>query len=373
MNPVRRTVLRRAAAAVAAAAVSPAIVPAAWAQSTPTRREFQPQANDWRTFDLTTRVDVAEVMGTTDLWLPVPSIERDWQRSVGDEFSTNGQARLMRDGRYGARYLWVQFAADERKPWVELTSRVQTRNRVVDWTAKPAAEDAETLRFWLQPTHWIPTDGIVAKTAQQATRGATTDLEKVRRIYEWVVTNTFRDPKTRGCGEGDIKTMLETGNLGGKCADLNAIFVGLCRASGVPARDVYGVRVAPSAFGYQQLGAPSASLQGAQHCRAEVYLRGHGWLPMDPADVTKVMRMETPEWIKTPDHPLVASVNHALFGNWEGNWVGWNMAHDLKLPQAQGGDLGFLMYPEGESGGQRLDHYAPDQFRYRISARELTA
>ena len=38
--------------------------------------------------------------------------------------------------------------------------------------------------------------------------------------------------------------MLETGNLSGKCADLNALYVGLCRAVGVPARDVYGVRVA---------------------------------------------------------------------------------------------------------------------------------
>ena len=48
----------------------------------------------------------------------------------------------------------------------------------------------------------------------------------------------------RGCGVGDIRAMLETGNLGGKCADLNALFVGLARAAGIPARDVYGVRVA---------------------------------------------------------------------------------------------------------------------------------
>ncbi len=45
----------------------------------------------------------------------------------------------------------------------------------------------------------------------------------MRALYDWVVTNTYREPKVRGCGEGDIKTMLETGNLGGKCADLNAL------------------------------------------------------------------------------------------------------------------------------------------------------
>ena len=102
-------------------------------------------------------------------------------------------------------------------------------------------------------------------------------MEKAQKLYDWIVTNTFREPKVRGCGEGDIKTMLETGNLGGKCADLNALFVGLCRAVGVPARDVYGLRVAPSAFGYRELGGNNmASLKGAQHCRAEVYLNGYG-------------------------------------------------------------------------------------------------
>ena len=87
------------------------------------------------------------------------------------------------------------------------------------------------------------------------TADARTDEEKARRIYEWVVENTFRDPETRGCGVGDVKSMLELGDLGGKCADLNALFVGLARAAGLPARDVYGIRVAKSAFGYREPGS----------------------------------------------------------------------------------------------------------------------
>src|SRR5256885_5737844 len=86
--------------------------------------------------------------------------------------------------------------------------------------------------------------------------------------------------------------MLETGNLGGKCADLNALYVGLARASGLPARDVYGVRVAKSQFGYRSLGAGTANITRAQHCRAEVHLAGFGWVPVDPADVRKVVLEE---------------------------------------------------------------------------------
>ncbi len=59
--------------------------------------------------------------------------------------------------------------------------------------------------------------------------------------------------------------MLESGTLGGKCADLNALFVGLLRASDIPARDIYGVRVAPSKFGYKSLAPIPTSSQG-QHC-----------------------------------------------------------------------------------------------------------
>jgi transglutaminase-like putative cysteine protease len=73
--------------------------------------------------------------------------------------------------------------------------------------------------------------------------------------------------------------MLETGNLKGKCADLNALYVGLARASGLPARDVYGLRVAKSEFGYRSLGAGTPNVTRAQHCRAEVYLTGFGWVP----------------------------------------------------------------------------------------------
>ena len=32
----------------------------------------------------------------------------------------------------------------------------------------------------------------------------------------------------------------------------------------------------------------------AQHCRAEFYAASHGWVPVDPADVRKVMLEEPP-------------------------------------------------------------------------------
>ena len=158
----------------------------------------------------------------------------------------------------------------------------------------PPKANRDELQYFLRPTKLIPTDGIVKSTADEITKGSKTDVDKARAIYEWIVENTFRNPKTRGCGTGDIRFMLETKDLGGKCADLNALYVGLARAAGLPARDVYGIRTAKSDLGYKSLGPATETVTKAQHCRAEVYLTDYGWVPVDPADVRKVVLEEPP-------------------------------------------------------------------------------
>ena len=343
----------------------------AWAQ----QKTFAPKPGQWRTFEVTTRVEILKPVGATKVWLPLPSINSDYQKSLESNWTApDAQVSLVEDGKYGARILVVDFPASVTHPSIELTSRVQTQDRAADWSRKSAArEDAAALKRWLEPTELIPTDGIVRRTAEEAIRGKRTDRDKSQALYDWVVTNTYREPKTRGCGVGDIKAMLESGNMGGKCADLNALFVGMARSVGIPARDVYGVRMAPSAFGYKALSANSANITRAQHCRAEVYLAGYGWTAMDPADVAKVMREETSEWIKSASHRLVAPVKQRLFGSWEGNWLAFNLAHDVDLPGARGPKVAFFMYPNAETGNERLDSLDPDNFKYVMSARELTA
>lgn len=366
----RRNFLTKTALAGAATAL-PAL---SFAQASAPARQFAPQSGAWRTFDVTTRIDIARADGATRVWVPLPGLNTDWQKSQDSRYTSNAKSEMLMEGKDGASLLYAEFAAGQTDLRIEVTSRVQTQNRSVDWTRQNApAEDAATLAYWTQATEMLPTDGIVLRTAQEAVGNARTDVQKAQAIYDWIVVNTFRDPKVRGCGPGDIKSMLDTGNLSGKCADLNALFVGLCRAAGLPARDVYGVRLAPSAFAYKELGANSASLKGAQHCRAEVYLQGYGWVAMDPADVTKVMRQETPEWLRSAKHSVVAPVNTALFGGWEGNWMAYNVAHDVVLPHSKGDKVAFLMYPMAENAGGRFDPYAPDDFKYQISAQEIRA
>jgi hypothetical protein len=60
-----------------------------------------------------------------------------------------------------------------------------------------------------------------------------------------------------------------------------------------------------------------------------------------------------------------------LFGAWEMNWMAYNYAHDVKLPGSSGTPVGYLMYPQAETGDRRRDSLDPEQFRYTIRSREI--
>jgi transglutaminase-like putative cysteine protease len=329
----------------------------------------------WRTFELTTRVEVLTPSGTTRVWLPAALIERTpYQRTLANRFTAEGgTAKMFQTKTEALGIVSAEFPAGT-KPVLTLTSRIATKDHAVDLSSPagtPKANSAE-LHYFLQPTKLLPTDGIVKDTAVEITRGANTDIEKARAIYEWMVENTFRDPKTRGCGVGDIRFMLESKDLGGKCADLNALYVGLARAAGLPARDVYGIRVAKSELGYKSLGAATENVTKSQHCRAEVHLAAYGWVPVDPADVRKVA-LEEPPGNRPLSDEMVAKARTRLFGSWEMNWMAYNFGHDVALPNSSGATVGFLMYPQAETADGRLDCLDPDKFRYEITSKEITA
>ena len=330
----------------------------------------------WRMFETVTRVDVKDAFGVARAWVPLPlEADTSWHKTIGTSWSGNAaQAQILHDGKYGIGMLYAEWPARENAPFVEVASRFMTRDRAVDFSRPDSSLDlsAADRKFFTAPTELIPTDGIVRKKALDITRGAKTDVDKARAIYEWVVDNTFRDPKTRGCGVGDVKSLLESGNLGGKCADLNALYVGLARSVGVPARDVYGLRVAASKYGYKSLGTGSANVTKAQHCRAEFFARGYGWVPVDPADVRKVVLEEPPGNLAVQDEKVVAA-RKRLFGSWEMNWLAYNTGHDVKLPHAsKAPKLPFLMYVNAEADGELRDQLEPDSVRYAITAREIS-
>ena len=235
-----------------------------------------PPGSGWRTFDIDTTVEISEPAGPTLLWIPLPSSARtDYQRLLDTKFTVGGaggRADMITAPGYDVTLLRVEWTDPKSTGPVTLVNRVATRDREINieksGSHTRSHETPATLQTYLRPTKLLPTDGIVKETAEKITRDAHGDVEKARALYEWVVENTIRDPKTPGCGLGDVASMLKSGYLGGKCADLNGLFVAMCRSLRIPARDSYGIRVADSRRGYKCLGK-TGDISKAQHCRAD--------------------------------------------------------------------------------------------------------
>jgi transglutaminase-like putative cysteine protease len=346
----------------------------AFTKSIPVFADALQTGGRWRTFEVTTRVGVLKQSGVTHIWLPAALIrDTPFQRTHANRFSAEGgSAKFSKDKPNALGIVSATYPANA-KPVLTLTSQVSLKNYAVDLSVPGRAPHVskEELDYFLQPSRYVPTDGIVKETALKATAGATTEMEKARAIYDWVVDNTFRDPKVRGCGRGDIRFMLESGDLGGKCADLNALYVGLARSVGLPARHVYGLRIANSDLGYKSLGVATDKATKGQHCRVEVYLREHGWFPVDPADVRKVV-LEEPPGNRPLSDEMVSKARKRLFGSWEMNWMAYNYAHDVALLGSAKQPLAYFMYPQAETAEGRVDPFAPDNFKYEITVKEMS-
>jgi transglutaminase-like putative cysteine protease len=322
----------------------------------------------WRRFKIELEAAPAVASGPLKLWLPLPS-QTPYQRVHSIRWTPGGatDSGEFYDDTYRAPMVYANWPDGSSIAPSRVVYEVETRDYVADLKAAAKQHKARpdaSVELYLKPTKHMPIDGIVKESAAKMVAGKHTPVEQGRAIYDWIVDNTFRDPKVKGCGIGDIRFMLESGNLGGKCADLNALFVGLARAVGLPAREVYGIRAAKSRQ-FKSLGA-AGDISKAQHCRAEFHVAGAGWIPVDPADVRKAVLEE-----KLPlDHPDIVALRERLFGFWEMNWIAYNSARDFTLPNGPKEPFNYLMYPEANHKDEWLDGIDPSVFKYKITSAE---
>ena len=319
----------------------------------------------WRTYDIHSTIILKPANGKTRLWLPLVQYkDTPWERSLGHNWQGNfASAGIYRDPVSEMEVFYADWAEGVDEPQLQISSQVATQDRAFDITRRGAiAERTEVLRRCLQATQYVPLDGTVRRTAERAIGRIKDPLAMAKAIYEWVVDNTSYDPMLHSIGNVDIGRMLESGEMGGKSADISLLFVALCRSVGIPARPVFGLRIDSSRL-FSSLGA-SGNLAEAQHCRAEFYTPGYGWIPVDPSDVRKAIREER---LSAGDARLNV-LKKLLFGFWEMGWVGYNAAQDVTLRGSSGRMLPFLIYPEIETRDGRFSSQDSDKINYQVSA-----
>lgn len=305
--------------------------------------------------NLTLTPSVGEGASIVDLWVPYPM--SDEFQTISDMSVTGNYdtSAVYRDPGSGAVYLYATWK-NATSPRCEMSFHVAHKDRRNPHLKDSGKEYPELVLPYLVATEFIPAnDPEMKQIAEKAVKDKKGTLAKARAIYDWVVENTFRDPEVKACGLGLPVRTIKQCKGGGKCADLSAVFVTLARAAGVPARDVYGLRLASPKDG---------DVTSGFHCWAEFYLPGTGWVMVDPADVRKMMLVHKLELKDADDWRTFFWGGDNLFRVvLEKNSRGVAL-NGLKQP------INYFMYPAAQVDGSLLDYFDAAAFTYAVTFKQ---
>ena len=264
-----------------------------------------------------------------EVWLPYPMSDEHQDVTVTEVLSPYPH-EILKESRFGNSILHIAVT-DPKEHDVTVNMKVRVRRREYlhnDFAAKAASgkePEPASAAQWLKPDRLVPLDERIRQLANQVTQGKKTDLEKARAIYDYVVDTMSYDKSGTGWGNGDIYWACDAKR--GNCTDFHALFIGLNRAVGIPAKFEIGFPF-PSDHGQGEVGG--------YHCWAEFYLKGYGWVPVDASEARK--------------HPEKRTY---FFGALDENRVQFTIGRDLALnPRQQGAPLNYFIYPYVEVNGQ---------------------
>lgn len=318
----------------------------------------------WRTYELSTRIEIRRSAGATRLWLPLAMFkDTAWQRALGHGWQGNfARAGIYRDPA-AEMEVFVAEWPDGVQPQLELSSRIETQDRHFDVTKKHCApERGEILRRNLQSSELMPIGDKTREIAERIVGRVRDPLAQGKVLYDWVAERAMHDPETPALAAAGIDAPPQLADALGRNAGHALLFVALARAIGLPARPVFGLRCDYSKL-LPSLGA-LGELKRAFHCRAEFYAPGYDWIPVNPADLRQAVVAEK----LAADDGRLAVLKKLLFGFWEMNWIGLNTALEVTPQGAAGAALPFLAGPYVESGGHPLDTADGERFALGIQA-----
>ena len=291
------------------------------------------------------------------LWIPYPMSDENQEITDVVVTGTSTSWGVYREGAFGNAALYAEWKNTKGPRALTYTFKVLRRERVTrDVPLSELPFSKSEFRKELALTRLANLKGPEKELAEKITAGRKTNRGKAFAIYDWIVENMFRDPDTKGCGLGDVDTLVR--KFGGKCGDIHSVFTALARASGVPAREVWGIRI-PS--------GKAGDMTKAQHCWAEWYSPGYGWVVVDPADVRKAI-LE-----KKISLEQAKPLREYYFGAVDESRIAIGTGRDLILNPPQSGEpLNYFMYPYAEADGKTLneDLYGFN-IGYTIRYREL--
>lgn len=299
------------------------------------------------------RPNVLEKSKNARLWVPYP-LSDEFQTVSDVKISGNyDESGIYNDPETGAVFYFAGWKSLKEKPFLAMSFHVDQKSRKSGKIKDSGGPVPVIVKKYLASTEWVPSEDF-KKLARDITKGKKGILEKARAVYDWTVENTYRDPDVKGCGLAIPGRTLTESKGGGKCADISAVYVSIARAAGIPARDVYGMRLSDPKTG---------DITSGFHCWAEFYLPGTGWVMVDPADVRKMMLVHNLELKDASDWREFFWGGDDLF-----RVVLEKDARGVKFQPAQDGKpLNYFMYPFAQVDAETLNYFDPKNFSYSVT------
>jgi len=207
------------------------------------------------------------------------------------------------------------FAADRGEgPWnftylCELSVREQSVNPGRDQAELP---DRERQRYLELEPGLLNKPEVVKFRQEQNLRDESDDEERARAIYQALVqSKRFKKTKdpTRNL---TYSTVAVLNDAGGHCITLSRGFMALCRAEGIPAREVSGALIGyPVGKDRYAMKSYGESIFG--HTWVEIFLHGRGWMPVEFHGIVIGEGSMTDDNVKDPELKVRIQENSAKY------------------------------------------------------------
>ncbi len=206
--------------------------------------------------------------------VPLISIDSHYQKTVKETFNHEVQNVQVNDN--GNRL--ATFIVDALTPGQTKTLRVEYL-LMIQPGAQNASFDPNQINAYLQPADKIQSNHLeIINLAQKINANAKNKPGKLQNIATFLDTHMKYNENSPVKNEGALSA-LRYGE--GVCEDYAALYIALCRASGIPARQVNGY-ADPKGTGENWNQEKIIYLHGYRHSWAEVYLKDLGWIATDP-------------------------------------------------------------------------------------------
>jgi transglutaminase-like putative cysteine protease len=221
--------------------------------------------------------DIPAESKDVQIWLPYPRSDA-YQKILKAKVTSPYPVKILSGPEYGNQFAYIDVKNPaETNIDVTMEFTVQRDEHVSKtFTGASNTSAPPDLARWLQPDHLAPLDQRIRELSAEVTAGKTADLAKARAIYDYVLANMKYDKTGTGWGNGDIYWACDAKR--GNCTDFHALFIGLARSAGIPAKFEIGFSL--------PTGATSGEI-GGYHCWAEFYLSQYGWVPIDASEAWK--------------------------------------------------------------------------------------